>query len=123
MSAATGRSYRRAPLAPFAAAVTGVGLVTAAGTGADAAWHGVTEGLVPAVGPRPELDGLPCDFFYSVTDCDPAAVLGVAAQRLMDRFAQLAVIAAREAVADAGLDPALRGSGRVGGGLGYRHSG
>lgn len=123
MSAATGRSYRRAPLAPFAAAVTGVGLVTAAGTGADAAWHGVTEGLAPSVGPRPELDGLPCDFFYSVTDCDPAAALGVAAQRLMDRFAQLAVIAAREAVADAGLDPAVWDSGRVGVVIGSAHGG
>ncbi|MYW34026.1 3-oxoacyl-ACP synthase, partial [Streptomyces sp. SID2119] len=71
----------------------------------------VTEGLAPSVGPRPELDGLPCDFFYSVTDCDPRELLGVAAQRLMDRFAQLAVIAAREAVADAGLDPALWDSG------------
>ncbi|MFI8162950.1 beta-ketoacyl-[acyl-carrier-protein] synthase family protein [Streptomyces microflavus] len=115
--------YRRTPLAPFAAAVTGVGLVTAAGTGVGAAWHGVTEGLVPSVGPRPELAELPCDFFYSVTDCDPREVLGVAAQRLMDRFAQLAVVAAREAVADAGLDPAVWDSGRVGIVIGSAHGG
>ncbi|MFD5902629.1 beta-ketoacyl-[acyl-carrier-protein] synthase family protein [Streptomyces microflavus] len=115
--------YRRTPLAPFAAAVTGVGLVTAAGTGVGAAWHGVTEGLVPSVGPRPELAELPCDFFYSVTDCDPREVLGVAAQRLMDRFAQLAVIAAREAVADAGLDPSVWDSGRVGIVIGSAHGG
>lgn len=115
--------YRRTPLAPFAAAVTGVGLVTAAGTGVEAAWHGVTEGLVPSVGPRPELAELPCDFFYSVTDCDPREVLGVAAQRLMDRFAQLAVIAAREAVADAGLDPSVWDSGRVGIVIGSAHGG
>ncbi|MET9943143.1 hypothetical protein ABZ086_35845, partial [Streptomyces halstedii] len=69
-ASATG-PYRRTPLAPFTAAVTGVGLVTAAGTGVDATWRGVTESLTPSVGPRPELDGLPCDFFYSVTDCDP----------------------------------------------------
>ncbi|MEV7163450.1 beta-ketoacyl-[acyl-carrier-protein] synthase family protein [Streptomyces microflavus] len=115
--------YRRTPLAPFAAAVTGVGLVTAAGTGVGAAWHGVTEGLVPSVGPRPELAELPCDFFYSVTDCDPREVLGVAAQRLMDRFAQLAVVAAREAVADAGLDPTVWDSGRVGIVIGSAHGG
>ncbi|MFJ7058041.1 beta-ketoacyl-[acyl-carrier-protein] synthase family protein [Streptomyces griseobrunneus] len=115
--------YRRTPLAPFAAAVTGVGLVTAAGTGVGAAWHGVTEGLVPSVGPRPELAELPCDFFYSVTDCDPREVLGVAAQRLMDRFAQLAVVAAREAVADAGLDPSVWDSGRVGIVIGSAHGG
>ncbi|WP_073221361.1 beta-ketoacyl-[acyl-carrier-protein] synthase family protein [Streptomyces sp. NBRC 110465] len=123
MTAAAAAPYRRAPLAPFAAAVTGVGLVTSAGTGVEAAWHGVTEGLAPSAAPRPELDGLPCDFFYSVTDCDPAAVLGVATQRLMDRFAQFAVIAAREAVADAGLDPAVWDSGRVGVVVGSAHGG
>ncbi|MFE9697179.1 beta-ketoacyl-[acyl-carrier-protein] synthase family protein [Streptomyces sp. NPDC006270] len=123
MSAAAGRPYRRAALPPFAAAVTGVGLVTAAGTGADATWRGVTEGLLPSVGRRPELDGLPCDFFYSVTDCDPGVVLGVALQRLMDRFAQLAVIAAREAVADAGLDPSVWDTGRVGVVIGSAHGG
>ncbi|MFF7007412.1 beta-ketoacyl-[acyl-carrier-protein] synthase family protein [Streptomyces fimicarius] len=123
MSAATARPYRRAPLAPFAAAVTGVGLVTSAGTGVDAAWRGITEGLAPAAAPRPELADLPCDFFYSVADCDPGAVLGVAAQRLMDRFAQFAVIAAREAVADAGLDPAVWDSGRVGVVIGSAHGG
>ncbi|MEU3436219.1 beta-ketoacyl-[acyl-carrier-protein] synthase family protein [Streptomyces sp. NPDC006863] len=123
MTAAAAALYRRAPLAPFAAAVTGVGLVTSAGTGVEAAWHGVTEGLAPSAAPRPELDGLPCDFFYSVTDCDPAAVLGVATQRLMDRFAQFAVIAAREAVADAGLDPAVWDSGRVGVVIGSAHGG
>ncbi|PCG86647.1 3-oxoacyl-ACP synthase [Streptomyces sp. WZ.A104] len=122
MSAAA-RAYRRPAPAPYAAAVTGVGLVTAAGTGADAAWRGVTEGLAPNVGPRPELAELPCDFFYSVTDCDPGAALGVAAQRLMDRFAQLAVIAAREAVADAGLDPSVWDSGRVGVVIGSAHGG
>ncbi|MEI7032627.1 beta-ketoacyl-[acyl-carrier-protein] synthase family protein [Streptomyces pratensis] len=121
--APAGRPYRRPALAPFAAAVTGLGLVTAAGTGVDAAWRGVTEHLAPSVGPRPELEGLPCDFFYSVTDCDPQAVLGVAAQRLMDRFAQLAVIAAREAVADAGLDPSVWDSGRVGVVIGSAHGG
>ncbi|MDJ1639843.1 beta-ketoacyl-[acyl-carrier-protein] synthase family protein [Streptomyces pakalii] len=123
MSAAAAAPYRRTPLAPFAAAVTGVGLVTSAGTGTGAAWHGVTEGLAPSAAPRPELDGLPCDFFYPVTDCDPGAVLGVATQRLMDRFAQLAVIAAREAVADAGLDPAVWDSGRVGVVIGSAHGG
>ncbi|MEU5326942.1 beta-ketoacyl-[acyl-carrier-protein] synthase family protein [Streptomyces parvus] len=123
MSAAATAPYRRTPLAPFAAAVTGVGLVTSAGTGTAAAWHGVTEGLAPSAAPRPELDGLPCDFFYSVTDCDPGTVLGVATQRLMDRFAQLAVIAAREAVADAGLDPAVWDSGRVGVVIGSAHGG
>ncbi|MCX4680408.1 beta-ketoacyl-[acyl-carrier-protein] synthase family protein [Streptomyces sp. NBC_01433] len=109
---------------PFRAAVTGIGLVTAAGVGAEAAWSGVSgAATAPSVVRRPELADLPCDFFYTITGLDTKAVLGVAAQRLMDRFAQLAVIAAREAVADAGLDPSVWDSGRVGVVIGSAHGG
>ncbi|WP_299539013.1 beta-ketoacyl synthase [uncultured Streptomyces sp.] len=109
---------------PFRAAVTGVGLVTAAGVGADAAWRGACgAGDAPHVPHRPELEGLECDFFYSVDGLDTTAALGVAALRLMDRFAQLAVIAAREAVADAGLDASVWDSGRVGVVIGSAHGG
>ncbi|MGC5341437.1 beta-ketoacyl-[acyl-carrier-protein] synthase family protein [Streptomyces sp. DT24] len=109
---------------PFTAAVTGLGLVTPAGVGVDACWRGVTEATAPpSVLRRPELQGLPCDFMYSITDLDTHALLGVAAQRLMDRFSQLAVIAAREAVADAGLDPAAWDSTRVAVVIGSAHGG
>ncbi|MFI8437758.1 beta-ketoacyl-[acyl-carrier-protein] synthase family protein [Streptomyces sp. NPDC079020] len=101
-----------------------MGLVTAAGVGADAAWRGVSEAATaPSVVRRPELQGLPCDFFYTITGLDTKAVLGVAVQRLMDRFTQLAVIAAREAVADAGLDISVWDSGRVGVVIGSAHGG
>ncbi|MEU8674581.1 beta-ketoacyl-[acyl-carrier-protein] synthase family protein [Streptomyces sp. NPDC048560] len=117
-------SWTRPHLEPFAAAVTGIGLVTAAGVGADAAWHGVCDpAAVPSVQQQPELEGLPCDFMYTVPGLDTRAVLGVATQRLMDRFAQLAVIAAREAVADAGLDPSVWDSGRVAVVIGSAHGG
>ncbi|MEE1796048.1 beta-ketoacyl-[acyl-carrier-protein] synthase family protein [Streptomyces sp. BE308] len=123
----SGRSttpYSRPRVEPFRAAVTGVGLVTAAGVGAGAAWSGVCGAASgPSVVRRPELVDLPCDFFYTITGLDTKAVLGVAAQRLMDRFAQLAVIAAREAVADAGLDPSVWDSGRVGVVIGSAHGG
>ncbi|GAA3006337.1 beta-ketoacyl-[acyl-carrier-protein] synthase family protein [Streptomyces fulvorobeus] len=116
--------WGRPPLEPFAAAVTGIGLVTAAGVGADAAWQGVCDpAALPSVGYRPELDGLPCDFMYTVPGLDTRAVLGVAAQRLMDRFSQLAVVAAREAVADAGLGPEVWDSGRVAVVIGSAHGG
>ncbi|MFD6276834.1 beta-ketoacyl-[acyl-carrier-protein] synthase family protein [Streptomyces sp. NPDC060209] len=109
---------------PFSAAVTGVGLVTAAGVGVDEAWRGVCDTTVaPSVAHLPELAGLPCDFMYTVDGLDTKAALGVAAQRLMDRFSQLAVIAAREAVADAGLDPSVWDSGRVAVVIGSAHGG
>lgn len=112
------------PNVPFTAAVTGLGLVTAAGVGTEETWRSVTrpEGP-PAVGPRPELEGLSCDFTYAVEDLDTAAVLGVATRRLMDRFSQLAVIAAREAVADAGLDTSVWDRGRVAVVIGSAHGG
>ncbi|MFF1462830.1 beta-ketoacyl-[acyl-carrier-protein] synthase family protein [Streptomyces sp. NPDC058330] len=119
-----GPGAHRPGVVPFAAAVTGIGLVTAAGTGADAAWRGVCgTGAAPSVHHLDELAGLPCDFMYTVTDTDPRGVLGVGALRLMDRFSQLAVIAAREAVADAGLDPTVWDSGRVAVVIGSAHGG
>ncbi|MFF9481747.1 beta-ketoacyl-[acyl-carrier-protein] synthase family protein [Streptomyces sp. NPDC014733] len=109
---------------PFAAAVTGVGLITAAGVGAKATWHTVTGGTTPVgVRHRPELTDLPCDFTYGVDGLDTTEVLGVATQRLMDRFAQLAVIAAREAMADAGLDAGSWDGTRVAVVIGSAHGG
>ncbi|MEL5960735.1 beta-ketoacyl-[acyl-carrier-protein] synthase family protein [Streptomyces sp. CLV115] len=117
----TGRAYRPEP---FAAAVTGIGMVTAAGVGAEATWRTVCEAsTAPSVPHRPELHDLPCDFMYTVAGLDPRALLGVATARLMDRFSQLAVIAAREAVADAGLDPSVWDGGRVAVVIGSAHGG
>lgn len=109
---------------PFAAAVTGLGLVTAAGVGAKATWHAVTQETVPGgVTHQEELADLPCDFMYTIAGLDTTELLGVATQRLMDRFAQLAVIAAREALLDAGLDPESWDSSRVAVVIGSAHGG
>ncbi|QHC24212.1 beta-ketoacyl-[acyl-carrier-protein] synthase family protein [Streptomyces sp. GS7] len=109
---------------PFAAAVTGLGLVTAAGVGTKATWHSLTHDTVPGgVSHQDELADLPCDFMYTATDLDTTELLGVATQRLMDRFSQLAVIAAREAVGDAGLDPETWDRSRVAVVIGSAHGG
>lgn len=109
---------------PFAAAVTGLGLVTAAGVGAKATWHAVTQETMPGgVTHQEELADLPCDFMYTIAGLDTTELLGVATQRLMDRFAQLAVIAAREALLDAGLDPESWDSSRVAVVIGSAHGG
>ncbi|MFK4064457.1 beta-ketoacyl-[acyl-carrier-protein] synthase family protein [Streptomyces sp. NPDC029674] len=109
---------------PVAAAVTGIGLVTAAGIGVKDTWHQVTHATAPrGVRRLPALRDLPCDFMYTVQDLDVDAELGVASHRLMDRFAQLAVVAAREAVADAGLGPDVWDSARVAVVIGSAHGG
>lgn len=98
--------------------------MTAAGVGAKATWHSVTQDSAPSgVRPQAELADLPCDFMYTIDGLDTTAILGIAAQRLMDRFAQLAVIAAREAVADAGLDQNTWDSSRVAVVIGSAHGG
>ncbi|MFB9834423.1 beta-ketoacyl-[acyl-carrier-protein] synthase family protein [Actinoallomurus acaciae] len=86
-------------------AVTGLGLVTPAGIGVPATWAGLCAGRSTA-GRDERLAGLPVDLSCRVPGFDPAARLGRRLIWRIDRFTQLALVAAREAVADAGLDPA-----------------
>jgi beta-ketoacyl-acyl-carrier-protein synthase II len=94
-------------------AVTGLGLLSAAGKGVAASWEGVLAGVSPAA-PDPNLAGIPVDFSCRVPDFDATAELGRKAARRLDRFVQLGIVAAREAVADAGLDPGSWDGPRVG---------
>ncbi|MBP0453365.1 beta-ketoacyl-[acyl-carrier-protein] synthase family protein [Kitasatospora sp. RG8] len=96
-----------------AVAVTGLGLVTPAGFGAAATWEHFLGGG-PTARPDPWLAGLNVDFSCPVDEYDAAGLLGGRLARRLDRFAQLAVLAAREAVADARLDPAQWDGTRVG---------
>ncbi|WP_433543779.1 beta-ketoacyl-[acyl-carrier-protein] synthase family protein (plasmid) [Streptomyces sp. CA-294286] len=106
-----------------AVAVTGIGMVTAAGHTAKQTWVEVTSATAPSSVRRPDtLRDLPCDFMYTVEGLDLDAHLGATA-RLTSRFAQLAVIAAREAVADAGLDPHTWDGARVAVVVGTAHGG
>ncbi|MFA3875976.1 beta-ketoacyl synthase [Streptomyces sp. MMCC 100] len=94
-------------------AVTGLGLVTAAGLGVDATWEGVLRG--ESAGAKDDrLAGLPVDIACAVPGLEPARHVDRRSVLIHDRFVQLAIVAAREAVADAGLDPLTWDGARVG---------
>ncbi|WP_171166681.1 beta-ketoacyl synthase [Streptomyces sp. I05A-00742] len=93
-------------------AVTGLGLVTPAGVGVDATWRRVCSG-VPTAALDPALGDVPVPMSCRVPDFDVRAVVGRQSWR-MDRFVHLALAAAHEAVADAGLDPGTWDGARVG---------
>ncbi|WP_369166388.1 beta-ketoacyl synthase N-terminal-like domain-containing protein [Streptomyces sp. R28] len=109
--------------APFEAAVTGLGIICAAGIGAKAAWQSAVQGTVGHITRPPTLEGLPHDFAYSVPDFDADTVLGRPLARQMDRFSHLAVAATREALADAALDPSEWDATRVAVLIGSSHGG
>jgi 3-oxoacyl-[acyl-carrier-protein] synthase II len=95
-----------------ASAVTGLGLVTPAGIGVSKNWERVCSGE-PTASTDPNLAGIMVDFSCRVPDFDPVTLLGRKGTRRLDRFVQLAVVAAREAIADAGLNPQDWDGGRV----------
>lgn len=97
----------------FAAAVTGLGLTTPAGIGVDQNWSHVLNAQ-PTAGFDPALAGLPVDFSCRVTGFEPDAILGEQRAQRLDRHQQLALVSAREAVADARLDPQAWDPTRVG---------
>ncbi|MGW2486515.1 beta-ketoacyl-[acyl-carrier-protein] synthase family protein [Streptomyces sp. NPDC001606] len=89
-------------------AVTGLGLVTPAGHTAEDNWAALCRGRSLAA-PDPELAGLAVDFSCQVPGFDAAAELGRPLARRVDRFIQFALVAARRAVADAGLGTSTDG--------------
>ncbi|MFE9633177.1 beta-ketoacyl-[acyl-carrier-protein] synthase family protein [Streptomyces sp. NPDC006463] len=94
-------------------AVTGLGLVTPGGVGTEATWEAVLAGRATAA-LDPVLDGQPVRLSCRVPGFDPDALLGARRALRLDRFVQFALVAAKEAVADAGLDPATWDGARVG---------
>jgi nodulation protein E len=92
-------------------AITGLGAVSAAGLDAPSTWAAVRDGH-SGIGP------LVCERQDSVSTRVAAQALNFDPRRsaTLDRFAQFAVVAAREAVAQAGLDrdhPALRSAATI----------
>ncbi|GAB1688979.1 beta-ketoacyl-[acyl-carrier-protein] synthase family protein [Krasilnikovia sp. M28-CT-15] len=94
-------------------AISGIGLVTAAGIGVTANWQRVIAGTATAAQDA-ALAGLATDFSCRVPGFDGDALLGRRLAWRLDRFVQLAIVAAREAIADSGLDPAAWPGERVG---------
>ncbi|CAL9422725.1 beta-ketoacyl-[acyl-carrier-protein] synthase family protein [Streptomyces sp. enrichment culture] len=85
--------------------VTGLGAVTPLGVGTDTLWQGLLQGRhgIREVADD-AFDGLPVRVAGTVP-VDPAELLSRQAARRMNRAAQFAVLAAREAWADAGYAP------------------
>lgn len=86
--------------------VTGLGAITPLGNGVDELWQGLLDGRC-AVRPLQgeEFADHPVRIAATV-ETDPAELLPRAQARRMNRAAQFAVLAAREAWQDAGFDPA-----------------
>jgi 3-oxoacyl-[acyl-carrier-protein] synthase II len=97
----------------FDVAVTGLGLVTPTGVGVGATWQGICGGI-SAAATDASLAGLPVDMACRVQDFDADRILGNRIARRLDRHVQLALAAAREALADAALDTSAWDPARVG---------
>ncbi|GAA1351733.1 beta-ketoacyl-[acyl-carrier-protein] synthase family protein [Saccharothrix algeriensis] len=96
----------------FAAVVTGLGVVSPAGHGVADNWAAVVRGD-PVAAAHPDLAGLPVDVACRVPAFDAARAFGAQRARGTDRYAQLALLAAREAVADSRLDTGSWDAARV----------
>ncbi|MEU1601276.1 beta-ketoacyl-[acyl-carrier-protein] synthase family protein [Streptomyces sp. NPDC005708] len=98
-------------------AVTGIGVLSPGGIGADATWRALCRGLSTATVDEAfaKIDGLRVRISCRVPHFDAPTHLGSRqTARRLDRFAAFAVLAAREAIADAGLDPMSWDAPRVG---------
>src|SRR5688572_32682739 len=97
-------------LSPPQVAITGIGVVSPFGVGRDVFWHAVSQGRsgTSAI-ERFDASEFLCRVAAPVTDSEVAAALeavpleGRSDPKRMARVSQIAVIAAREAITDAGL--------------------
>jgi len=109
-------------------AVTGMGVVTPTGVGISAMWDSLSHGT-SGISPIEHFDASEYSSRFAgyIKDFDPSAVIDKKNVRRMSRFQQFAMVAAEEAMKDAGLtdideELAVRAGCNVGsgiGGLGY----
>jgi len=96
---------------PRRVVATGLGMVTALGGDVASTWDGLLAGR-SGIGPITAFDAsrVASRIAGEVPDFDPSPVLDRKEQRRNDRYTQLALVATREAMADAGLPERLDGS-------------
>jgi 3-oxoacyl-[acyl-carrier-protein] synthase II len=89
--------------------VTGIGALTPLGLTAPETWRGLVAGR-SGIGPIEHFDAsdLPVRIAGEIDGFDAETLLGTKRARRSARFSQLAIAAAREAVADAGIEAGLK---------------
>ena len=103
--------------------ITGLGVISPVGNDVNTTWSNLVAGK-SGVGPISHFDASQFEtrFAAEVKGFDPAALLGRKEARRMDRFTQLAVVAAQQALEDSGLpitpDNTLRIGVVIGSGVG-----
>lgn len=94
-------------------AISGMGLVSPGGIGVQANWEHVCTGKSTSQ-KIPELAGMEVDIGCRIPNFKADTILGRSVARRIDRFIQIALVAYREAVSDAKLDPNIWDGKRVG---------
>jgi len=94
--------------------ITGIGAITPIGLNATAFWEGVRAGR-NGIGPLTRLnpEGYSCRVAAQVDSFDPALVIDKREVRRLDRYSQMAIVAADEALKQAGIDKAMVEAGCV----------
>ncbi|MFD5554633.1 beta-ketoacyl-[acyl-carrier-protein] synthase family protein [Streptomyces sp. NPDC127068] len=93
--------------------VSGLGIIGPGGLDAATSWDTLCRGE-PTARADASLAGQSAQFSCRTPEFDASALLGAQTARRTDRFTHLGIIAAREAVASAGLDPRAWDDARVG---------
>ncbi len=95
--------------------VTGLGVVSSIGFGKEAFWKSLCEGR-SGVSQIQAFDVTPftTHFAGEIKNFEPAQYILPKRLKRMDRTSQLAVVSAKMAIEDAGLDPACKGSDKTG---------
>ncbi len=104
--------------------ITGLGVVSAFGLTTDEFWQGISNGKC-AIKPLTPLEGIKISLGAKLPDYDESKLFSADELPLLDRFSQLAILAAEQAMIDAGLkdDDSLRDAAAViGSGSGGKHT-